>query len=163
MIGGLCALALVWLALTQRLDPASLILGVCAIVAVMLIQRTVLPRETERLSELLRRPDRVLLLLGTLAVRLVGSTLYTTRLILFGGEEGRMVALPTRIRHAGARFLLLNAITLTPSTISLLAEEDLLYIHWLKRRRGSGDWRKIKDSLERRILALIPEEDDVDR
>jgi len=160
---GVCVLGLVWLALTQRVDAPSLILGAGAIAAVLLIQRALLPREAGRLWGLLRRPDRVFLFLGTLAIRFIVSTFYTAWLILFGGEEGRVMAVPTRVRHAGARFLLLNSITLTPSTISLLAEDDLLYIHWLQRRRGGGDWRTIKDSLERRILALLPEADDEDR
>lgn len=68
------------------------------------------------------------------------------------------MALPIRVRDPLARFILLNSITLTPSTISLLAEDDLLYIHWLQSSAGKGDWREIKESLDMRLLSLFEEE-----
>ena len=90
--------------------------------------------------------------------RFVHSTLHTTWLILRGGEEGRMMALPIRIEDPLARFILLNSITLTPSTISLLVEDDLLYIHWLQSAGGHGDWREIKESFETRLGKLFEED-----
>jgi len=46
---------------------------------------------------------------------------------------------------------------LTPSTISLLVEDDVVYLHWLQSRRGAGDWRTIKESIESRVLDLVAE------
>ncbi|MFC2099744.1 Na+/H+ antiporter subunit E [Candidatus Bipolaricaulota bacterium] len=156
MLGGMVALMAVWIALTRRFDFASLAVGIAAATLVLLVQRALLPPHEHLTGELGRRPIRFLLFLLTLAVRFVSSTLFTSRLILFGGEEGRMMALPTRVKHPVGRFLLLNSITLTPSTISLLVEDDLLYIHWLERKAGRGDWRAIKESLERRVAELFP-------
>jgi len=65
------------------------------------------------------------------------------------------MALPIRIEDSLAQFILLNSITLTPSTISLLVEDDLLYIHWLQAAGGHGDWREIKESLEARLHSLF--------
>jgi multisubunit Na+/H+ antiporter MnhE subunit len=156
MLGGMVALMVLWIALTRRFDLPSLAVGIVASTSVLLVQRVLLPRHEHLAWELGRRPIRLLLFLFTLAFRFASSTLLTSRLILFGGEEGRMMALRTRVEHPVGRFVLLNSITLTPSTISLLVEDDLLYIHWLERKGGRGDWRAIKESLERRVAELFP-------
>jgi len=59
--------------------------------------------------------------------------------------------------------LLLQSITMIPSTISLLLEEDLLYIHWLQAAGRRGDWQGIKEVLEARLLAAFEETDDAHR
>ncbi len=68
------------------------------------------------------------------------------------------MALPLAVKDPLARFILLNAITLTPSTISLLAEDDLLYIHWLQPSTGKADWREIKESLDALLCRLFEED-----
>ena len=156
MLAGIVALTVVWIALTRRFDLLSLAIGITAATATLLVQKALLPPHEHLARALGRRPVRLLLFLFTLAVRFVSSTLFTSRLILLGGEEGRMMALTTQVSHPVGRFLLLNSITLTPSTISLLVEDDLLYIHWLEREGGRGDWRAIKESLERRVADLFP-------
>ena len=163
MLGALVALMVVWVALTRRFDAISLALGFAAAGLVLLAQRALLPPHEHLTRALGRRPLRLLHFLLTLTMRFISSTLFTSRLILFGGEEGRMMALPTQVAHPVGRFLLLNSITLTPSTISLLAEGDLLYIHWLERKNGRGDWRAIKETLERRVEALFARRDDASR
>ncbi len=65
------------------------------------------------------------------------------------------MAIPIRMDDAWGRFMLLNSITLTPSTIALLIEDDLLYIHWLQPAGGHGDWRAIKESLEERLADVF--------
>jgi len=156
MLGGTVVLMVVWIALTRSFDLVSLAVGFIAATSVLLMQRALLPPHEHLTRSLGRRPAQLVLFLFTLAARFISSTLFTSRLILAGGEEGRMMALPTRVDHPVGRFLLLNSITLTPSTISLLVEDDLLYIHWLERRGGRGDWRAIKESLERRVADLFP-------
>jgi len=73
------------------------------------------------------------------------------------------MALPVRVTDPLARFILLNSITLTPSTISLLTEENLLYIHWLQASDETSDWRSIKESLELRLQRLFDEPSGRDR
>ncbi len=150
------ALFAIWLLLTHRVDASALIVGVFIAGIVCLAQHTLFRRHDRLVSTLLRHPLRGFRYLGILAWRFLISTGYTIRLILLGEEEGRIVALPLRLRHPIGQLLLLNSITLTPSTISLLVEGDLLYIHWLRARDAQRDWETIKETLERELLAIFP-------
>jgi len=163
MILGVVLLGLVWVALSRRFDVQTVSLGVAAALAALGVQRALIGMHGRPARHVVRRPLRLLLFFATLIRRFVVSTVLTTWLILFGGEEGLFIALPIRVENPFGQFLLLNSITLTPSTISLLVEGDLLYIHWLQKRGGRGDWRTIKESLERRVEALFAGGDDGDR
>ena len=157
MILGILALLLVWLALTRTLAFPFVIAGFLSSVIVAVFWRTIMPQASSSVHMLIRHPVRLVRFLIALVGRFVISTLHTTWLILKGGEEGRLMALPIRVKDPLARFILLNSITLTPSTISLLVEDDLLYIHWLQASAGHGDWREIKESLEARLHRLFEE------
>ena len=146
----------IWLLLTHRFDAPALVVGAFTVGFVCLAQQLLFRRHDRLVSTLLRHPIRSFRYLGILAWRFMISTGYTIRLILLGDEEGRIVALPLRLQHPVGQLLLLNSITLTPSTISLLVEEDLLYIHWLRARDEEGDWKKIKETLEREMLTIFP-------
>ncbi|MCK5584464.1 Na+/H+ antiporter subunit E [Candidatus Bipolaricaulota bacterium] len=154
MVLGVFILMLVWLALTRTLALPSVIAGLLSSLLVVVFWRTIMPGTTS-IHKLLKRPVRLTRFVLTLAKRFAISTLRTTWLILTGGEEGRMMALPIHLKDTLARFILLNSITLTPSTISLLVEDDLLYIHWLQASGGHGDWGEIKESLEARLQSLF--------
>lgn len=158
MLATSLALVGVWLLLAGRLDAPTLAVGLVSVGLVCIAQRTLFGRHDQLMSTLLAHPWRSVRYAGILAWRFAVSTGYTIRLILLGNEEGRIVALPLRLRHPIGQFLLLNSITLTPSTISLLVEENLLYIHWLRARDEQGDWETIKESLERQILTIFPED-----
>jgi len=157
MAGTIIVLVFVWVVLTRRLDIPSLGIGLAASGLVLFAEQKLFPRERSLFPRTICRPDKLVRLILFLAGRVALSTVYTSRLILFGGEESRIVALPIRVRAPLARLLLLNAITLTPSTISLLIERDLLYIHWLGLRNKTADPRRIKDGTEDEIAALFGE------
>ncbi len=146
-----------WVALAQRLDGTSLAAGAVAAVAVWSIRRLLFFGEGSGLGwrGIWRWLWTVPAFVATLVHRFTVSTLRTSWLILSGEEEGRVVAVPTRVQHPTGKFLLQNSITLTPSTISLVSEGDLLYIHWLQRHGTSGDWQEIKEALETRVEALF--------
>ena len=158
MLATSLALTFIWFLLARRLDAPTLAVGVLAVMLVAVAQALLFRNHDRLISTLLRHPIRSLRYLGTLAWRFITSTAYTIRMILLGNEEGRIVALPLRLRHPIGQLLLLNSITLTPSTISLLIEGDLLYIHWLRARESQGDWESIKEILERHLLKVFPEE-----
>lgn len=160
MIPAILALSACWIALSRTLDPWRALIGVGAAAAVVLVQRLLFPRVDPFVFSLARRPLALVRFGLTLGARLAVSTLYTCWLILSGREEGRFMALPLRVSHPLGQFLLLNSVTLTPSTISLLVEGDVVYLHWLQARGGRGDWRRVKESLERRVSALFPAEND---
>ncbi|MGD9675654.1 MAG: Na+/H+ antiporter subunit E, partial [Candidatus Bipolaricaulia bacterium] len=119
-----------------------------------LVRRWILPAEWVDGNGAWRRPHRMAVYLVTLAWRFLQSTIYTCWVILFRREEGRILALPTSLHHPVAQFVLSTSITLTPSTISLLYEDELLYVHWLGVEGRLGDWRSIKDALERQVIRL---------
>jgi multicomponent Na+:H+ antiporter subunit E len=158
MILGTFALFLVWLAMTRTLAIPFVIAGVISSIIVAVFWRAIMPAVPSSVYALVRRPLRLARFVLVLVKRFVISTLHTTWLILKRGEEGRIMALPIRVEDPLARFILLNSITLTPSTISLLIEEDLLYIHWLQAAGGHGDWRTIKESFETRLRRLFEED-----
>jgi multisubunit Na+/H+ antiporter MnhE subunit len=157
MVFGVVVLMLVWLALTQTLAPQFVIPGgVCAVLVVM-AWRVLAPSQVRSAHALIRHPLRFVRFIATLLRRFIVSTLHTSWLIVRGGEQGQLMALPLRVRDPLGTFILLNSITLTPSTIALLTEENLLYIHWLQPAKGRGDWREIKESLESRLRRLFDE------
>ena len=157
MVFGTIALFIVWVALTRTLAMPYAIAGIVSSVIVVLFWHAAMPKAPTSVYKLIRHPIRLLRFVLALIRRFAVSTLTTSWLILTGGEEGRMMALPIRVSDPLARFILLNSITLTPSTISLLAEDDLLYIHWLQASGGHGNWREIKEALESRLHHLFEE------
>lgn len=157
MVLGMLVLFLVWLAITRSFTIAYLAAGVISSAAVSIFWRVVMPQSISSASQLIRHPIRFLHFIVVLVQRFIRSTLSTSWLILRGDEDGRIMALPIHVRDPLARFMLLNSITLTPSTISLLVEDDLLYIHWLQATGGKSDWSEIKESLDTRLLALFEE------
>lgn len=149
-------LFLVWIALIQSVNVVTLSIGVVAAAGITLLQHYLFPSiHTPSLHRLMSRTHLLVEFIAVLAWRFIASTLYTCWLILSGNEEGRIVALPVRIEDPIAQFILLNSITFTPSTISLLLEQDTLYVHWLRARGHVGDWQTIKESLERRLLPIF--------
>lgn len=156
----LVGLMALWLGLTRSLEPMSVGVGVVVAVTVVWVTRRLFPdREPAAARTIGRRVMVGARFAATLAVRFVASTLTTSFLILCGRDQGRVVAVPIRLSDPGKQFLLLNAITLTPSTISLLLESDLLYVHWLVPDGERADVRRVKDALER---ALVPDREVTD-
>lgn len=149
-------LVLVWIALVQSTDVIILSIGLAAAIAITFLQHHLFPSiHIPSLAKLVGRTHFLIAFVVVLLWRFIISTLYTCGLILSGREEGRIVVLPVRIKDPIGQFILLNSITFTPSTISLLLEGDTLYVHWLRARGHKGDWRAITESLERRLLPIF--------
>ena len=149
-------LVLVWITLTQSVDHLTLSIGVVGAAGITLLQHHLFPSiHVPSLARMLSRVHLVLFFVAVLSWRFISSTLYTCWLIVSGREEGRIVALPVSIEDPIGQFILLNSITFTPSTISLLLEEDTLYVHWLRARGRKGDWGTIKESVEQRLLQIF--------
>lgn len=145
----------VWIALTRSTDPYIIGTGVIVVIGVILVQRYLFPRTTSPVRRMLRRPHRMIAFFAILLANFASSTIYTCRLILSGREEGRFITLPVKVDDPLAQFILFNSITLTPSTIAILCEENLLYVHWLQEKGNPGDWRTIKESLEERLIIAL--------
>ena len=92
----------------------------------------------------LKIPSRVWLRLDlwmafslVVTLRVVYAVLSTAFILLMRKEAPGIVAVPVRLRSRMGRLLLLWAVTVTPGTIALLLEEDLLYVHALRRPAGA--------------------------
>jgi len=72
-----------------------------------------------------------------MTLRVAYAVLSTTFTLLAGKEAPGIVAVPVRLRSRMGRLLLLWAVTVTPGTIALLLEGDLLYVHVLRRPAGA--------------------------
>lgn len=72
-----------------------------------------------------------------LILRVAYAVLSTAFTLLMGKEAPGIVAVPVRLRSGMGRLLLLWAVTVTPGTIALLLEGDLLYVHTLHRPAGA--------------------------
>ena len=163
MLLGTLVLWVVWLAITRTLALPAVLAGAACSFGVVFFWRWLMPDTLGSMVLLVRHPWRLMRFACVLLYRFVVSTLRTSWIILKGGEAGRIVALPIRTADPLARFILLNSITLTPSTISLLVEDELLYIHWLQASGSWGDWREIKESLEIALQRLFEGDHRVDR
>lgn len=77
------------------------------------------------------RLDLWLRFLGLVGARVVTSVGQAAWAALTGSIRPGVVTVPLRVRSEMAQLLLLWAITITPGTIALLAEGDMLYVHCL--------------------------------
>ena len=157
MIPAVIVLWCVWMSMTRSLALPVLLAGGASAVIVVAFWACFMPRPSASIKRLYVRPIGTIRYAITLLARFIVSTLATSWLILRGNEHGRLMVLPLNVSDPIARFILLNSITLTPSTISLLVEDDLLYIHWLRADADHQDWRTIKDALEVRLKSIFEE------
>jgi len=70
------------------------------------------------------------------ALRVLQAVAVTTAAVVLGDQRSAIVAVPVTVRSHMARLLLLWSITVTPGTIALLLEGDLLYVHCLYSPRS---------------------------
>lgn len=60
------------------------------------------------------------------------------------------VRVPTQLKGEVAKLTLANSITLTPGTITLDANEDVLFVHWIdvQKKDSEIDWRAVSEPFE---------------
>ncbi len=83
-----------------------------------------------------------------LAYRIVLSTARTLFLVITNRIKPEIVVYPCEVRSSFGRLLLMNSITLTPTTIAILTERNLLYIHHLYLP-SREKYQKMKDAIQR--------------
>lgn len=138
---GLTALlmaAILWLLLTGTLDGQELAAGVLvAVVAATLGYRRSGILSGVRWSFAL--PGAILIYLGVFAVALFRSNIDVARRVLSPDLPIRpaVVRVRTGLSSDLGRLLLANSITLTPGTLTVDVEGDLLTIHWIDCPPGS--------------------------
>ncbi len=77
------------------------------------------------------RVDLWIVFLFLVALRVAQAVAVTAVSVITGKAHSGIVAVPVSVQSDMARLLLLWSITVTPGTIALLLEGDLLYVHCL--------------------------------
>jgi len=72
------------------------------------------------------------------ALRVVQAVVAAGMTVLSGRTRSGIVAVQVTVKSDVARLLLLWSITVTPGTIALLLDEDLLYVHCLHQPPVTG-------------------------
>ncbi len=124
--------AVLWLLLTGTLDAQELITGalVTVVVGALAFARSGIFAGL-RWSFIL--PGALLAYLGVFGIALVRSNIDVARRVLSPDLPIRpgVVRVRTGLTSALGRLLLANSITLTPGTLTVDVEDDLLTIHWI--------------------------------
>jgi len=93
-----------------------------------------------------------------LLFEIIKTTLQTCCIIITGDVKGKIVAYDTKLESGFGRLFLINSITLTPITIGILSEKNLVYIHHL-HLEGREDYKevmdKIRSTFEEPLLDLL--------
>lgn len=135
MLGVFAVLALggvlwgLWLLLWRRPDWPVVLAGCVFPLGLWLARRT--GRAALAVPSRFFRVDLWLFFLGFTFWRVILSVTQTAWAAVTGKINPGVVAVPLRVRTEMAQLLLLWAITVTPGTIGLLAEGDILYVHCL--------------------------------
>lgn len=137
-VGGIVVGALLWglwVLLWRRADPVVLAsgavfpLGIAGAAALGLLRFDFSLTAWYRLDLWLR-------FAGLVALLVAQGVTWTGWSVLTGRSRSGIVTVPLEVRSEMGRLLLMWAITVTPGTIALLAEGDLVYIHCLHRPEG---------------------------
>jgi multicomponent Na+:H+ antiporter subunit E len=140
---------LVWFAVTWAFDVPSIVVGVVLAALIAIALRNV---ELDEVP-LLLMPVRLLWALAyipVLFVYVVRANLDVAWRVLHPRLPIRpgIVRARTTLKSPGARVLLANSITLTPGTLSVDMEGDLLYVHRIYVPRDDADGA-MEQSMER--------------
>jgi multicomponent Na+:H+ antiporter subunit E len=146
-------LYLLWILLNGRVTAEILALGIP--VAGLIYGYLALGCRPAGDLLLLKRLGHVLVFLVLVAWEVVKANVAIIRIVLSPHMEITpcLVPVKTDLKSAGARAALANAITLTPGTITVDVEDDVLWVHALTEQMAEG----LKDWHVARQLARIEE------
>jgi multicomponent K+:H+ antiporter subunit E len=150
------ALVVIWLLLSQSLDPGSITLGFVLALAVAWASAALRPTRPR-----LRRPLAAVRLIATVLVEITRSNLAVARIVL-GLTGGRKVTsgfvdIPLDIRDPHGVAGLAAIITSTPGTVWIGLSEDgkTLTLHVLDVRDDDSLTRLIKDRYEQPLMRIF--------
>ncbi|NEV63693.1 Na+/H+ antiporter subunit E [Thiorhodococcus minor] len=148
-------LFIVWLGLTNSLDPQELVAGLLISAAVVWLA---IPAQRAGASE---RSWRLLPLLAYLPVflkNLVLANIDVARRVLSPSLpiNPGIVRVKTGLTAPYQRLILANSITLTPGTVTLEMEGEDMYVHWIdvQQTDPEGAGAAIKEEMERAIARI---------
>jgi multicomponent Na+:H+ antiporter subunit E len=125
-----------WLVLTFSLQPESMLAGAAVSLAITLVCRHLLSRDTPRV---ILHPVKwfwVVVYLAVLVYAEVIAHLDVARRVFTGRIRPAMVEVPVGFRSLLGKTLFGNSITLTPGTLTVnTGDEERFYIHTLAYRK----------------------------
>ncbi|MBS3814907.1 Na+/H+ antiporter subunit E, partial [Candidatus Bipolaricaulota bacterium] len=150
-------LYLLWLILFREVRPVILVSGAFATGLVVFLYST-FDLTIDISARSLAHPLLWLKFFSLLILEVVKSTVRTCYLILTGDVKGKIIAYDTELESGTGKLFLLNSITLTPITIGILTEKNLVYIHHLELE-DRDDYEdvvgEINSSFEEPLLDLL--------
>lgn len=99
-------------------------------------------------TQALKKINLWLLFFLRLAYHIVLSTARTLSLVITNRIKPEIIVYPCEVESDLGHLLLMNSITLTPTTIAILTERNLLYIHHLYLP-SREKYEKLRDSIQR--------------
>ena len=150
-------LYLLWLVLFRSVEPVVLVSGIFVTGLVVFLQRAFGLTIDIPVRSLIR-PLIWTKFLFSLFLEIAKTTVQTCYIILTGRVKGKIVAYDTELESGLGKLFLLNSITLTPITIGILSERNLVYIHHLQledREDYKAVVDKIRSTFEVSLLELL--------
>lgn len=131
---------LIWLTVNGRVTVETVVLGIVVSMVLQRFSQRVLAAPPVSFSSVLLLLPRGLLYLLTLLVEIFKANLQVIRLVLSPviHVEPCLVRFRTDLRTDAARVALANSITLTPGTLTVSLEGDVLLVHTLDRDMAHG-------------------------
>jgi len=152
------ACMVLWLLLTWKLRPDSLVAGVALSLVTALIFGNYLPLSPARLFNP-RRWFWLLVYVPVFAWECLKANVDVAMRVLAPGLNLKpgIVRIRTTLKSPIARTFLANSITLTPGTMVVEIKEDVLYIHWIDVKTDDPDaaGRIIKGPFEKLLSRIF--------
>jgi multicomponent Na+:H+ antiporter subunit E len=125
-------LVVVWLVVNTSLDPANIVAGMAICLAIAMA----LPRSSTLWSDMPWAPKaawHLVLYLGVFAREIVRANVNVLRYVYSPRIDIRpgILKVRTRLKSPIGRFILANSIALTPGTLVIAVEGEMLFVHWL--------------------------------
>ena len=138
-------LFVLWLVLFGNMRPLVLVSGIFATSLVVFLYG-IFGLSIDIPGRSLATPLIWLKFFGLLFFEIAKSTVRTCYIILTGRVRGEIVAYDTELESGFGKLFLINSITLTPITIGILSEKNLVYIHHLDIE-DREDYKSVVDGI----------------
>ncbi len=140
-----------WLALNGRASADVLVLGVLVTALALLFAYKFCGWSPSRELKYLKAAPQALAFLGLLFISIVKANFSVIAVIFTGKKSPCLRTFRTKLKTRAARVLLANSITLTPGTVTVTLEDDILTVHCLRKDMAES----LADSdIERRLLRI---------
>lgn len=148
----------IWVILSGNLDAVHLGMGVICCLFVTIISGDLMFLEDKKGSLLrLQQTWSLLVYIPWLLWEIVLANIHVLKLAVLPKGitlvQPRIVRYKTYLKSQSSRFIFANSITLTPGTVTLKMEDDVLYVHAISEEAANS----IGGSMEKKIAQIYGE------